>query len=295
MRCSQLSTVWAPADIGLYTGPVGVGTLYLVATPIGNLEDITYRAVRTLGDCDVIACEDTRHSRRLLDHCGIGRPLVSYHEHNERDRAAELLARLRRGEKVALISDAGTPLISDPGYRLVHEAAAEGIPVVPVPGASAILTALTASGLPTDSFFFGGFLPPKSSQRQKRLEQLRLLDAVLVFYDAPHRILEALADVGAILGPRSCVLSRELTKMHEEFLRGTPKELLAVLGARESVKGEITLVIGKPVPSELDERPIPEAVEELISAGSPQMEAIKEVARHRGLSKREVYAVYSRR
>ncbi len=274
---------------------MAAGTLYLVATPIGNLEDITFRAVRILGECDVIACEDTRHSRRLLDHHGIGRPLVSYHEHNERERTADLLDRLRRGDKVALISDAGTPLICDPGYRLVHEAASEGIEVVPVPGASAILTALTASGLPTDSFFFGGFLPPKSTQRRKRLTELRGLDAVLVFYEAPHRILESLGDVGEVLGPRNCVISRELTKMHEEFVRGTPEELLAVLSAREAVKGEITLVIGKPVLQATDDRPIPEAVDALIADGSPQMEAIKAVAHNRGLSKREVYAAYTRR
>lgn len=274
---------------------MGSGILYLVATPIGNLEDITFRAVRVLRECDVIACEDTRHSRRLLDHHSVDRPLISYHEHNERERSAELLERLRRGENVALISDAGTPLVSDPGYRLVHQAATDGIAVVPVPGASAILTALTASGLPTDSFFFGGFLPAKSTQRRKRLEELQGLDAVLVFYEAPHRVLESLADVIAVLGARECVLTRELTKLHEEFLRGTAVEVLALLEARESIKGEITLVIGKPLLPAADGRPIRDAVDELISAGSPQMEAIKSVARSRGLSKRDVYAEYMKR
>jgi 16S rRNA (cytidine1402-2'-O)-methyltransferase len=273
---------------------VGAGTLYLVATPIGNLEDMTFRAVRVLREAGVIACEDTRHSRKLLDHFGIDRPVVSYHDHNEMERSGSLLDRLQGGESVALISDAGTPLISDPGYRLVHEAARQGIPVVPVPGASAILAALTASGLPTDSFFFAGFLPPKSGQRRKRLEELQSLDSVLVFYEAPHRILESLADIGEVLGSRECVLTRELTKLHEEFLRGAPTELAATLRQKEAIKGEMTLVIGKPVAPPPDDRPVPEAVAALISLGSPQMEAIKEVARQRGLSKRTVYDLYVR-
>lgn len=268
------------------------GTLYLIATPIGNLEDITQRALRILAEVDLIACEDTRHSRRLLDHHGISRPLVSYHEHNEADRSLDLLERLRQGTSIALISDAGTPLISDPGYRLVSQAAAEGLSIVPVPGASAILTALTASGLPTDSFFFGGFLPPKAGHRRRRFEELKDLESVLIFYEAPHRILECLADAADILGERPSVLTRELTKIHEEFLRGTPSQILSVLESREAIKGEITIVFGKPLPAAADSMPVPDAVDLLIAAGTPHMDAIKRVARDRGLPKREVYIEY---
>src|SRR6266852_5445816 len=196
------------------------GTLYLVATPIGNLEDITHRAVRILREVDLIACEDTRHTRRLLDHYGIARPVTSYHEHNETARAEELVARLAAGTNLALVSDAGMPLVSDPGYRVVAAAVRAGIPVVPVPGASALVAALAASGLPTDSFYFVGFLSAKSGQRARALEAVRDQTATLVFYEAPHRILDALEDVERILGPRQVVVARELTKVHEEFLRG---------------------------------------------------------------------------
>lgn len=263
--------------------------LYLVATPIGNLEDITVRALRILKDVvDRIACEDTRHSRKLLDHYGIAKPLVSYHEHNERERVEELLSALRAGERIALISDAGTPLISDPGYRLVAAAAAEGIPVVPIPGASAILTALCASGLPTDSFAFGGFLPPKQGQRRKALEFWADSPATLVFYEAPHRIAEALEDVCAILGDRPVVLARELTKMHEEFLRGTAREVREQLKTANT-RGEMVLLIGRGTATVRDDRPLAEAVAAAIRGGMERMDAIKHIARQRGLSKREVY------
>ena len=197
-----------------------LGTLSIVSTPIGNLEDITLRAARVLREADLIACEDTRHTRKLLDHIGVSKPLVSYHEHNETARAAELVERLAAGANIALVSDAGTPLLSDPGYRLVEAAIAAGIPVIPIPGASAVLSALAASGLPTDEFRFGGFLPPKTTQRRKTLEALREERCTLIFYEAPHRILEALEDVEAVLGARPVVVARELTKLHEEFLRG---------------------------------------------------------------------------
>jgi 16S rRNA (cytidine1402-2'-O)-methyltransferase len=266
------------------------GKLYLVATPIGNLEDITYRAVRVLKEADLIACEDTRHTRVLLDHYGIGRPTISYHEHNESGRAPDLIERLKGGQNIAVVSDAGTPLISDPGYRLVNQALAEDIAVVPIPGASAILAALTASGLPTDAFHFGGFLPAKATQRRKTLESIRDLDSSVVFYETPHRILEALEDITAVLGERPMVLTRELTKMHEEFLRGTAAQVLETLRQRPSVKGEMTLVIGKPLAVDTSGIPIPEAVNALIRDGVPRMEAMKTVARERGLSKRDVYA-----
>ncbi len=267
-----------------------IGKLYLVATPIGNLEDITYRAVRVLKEAGLIACEDTRHTRGLLDHYGIDRPTISYHEHNETGRTPDLIARLKGGQSIAVVSDAGTPLISDPGYRLVNQALAEGIEVVPIPGPSAILAALTASGLPTDAFHFGGFLPAKTSQRRKTLEAVREFDCSLVFYETPHRILEALEDVAAVLGERPIVLTRELTKMHEEFLRGTAAEVLERLRERPSIKGEMTLVIGKPVAAVASGIPIPDAVNALIAGGMPRMDAMKTVARERGLSKREVYA-----
>lgn len=265
------------------------GLLYLVATPIGNLEDITYRAVRVLGEVDVIACEDTRQTHKLLDRYAIHKPTVSYHEHNEAERSEDLVARLLGGTNIALVSDAGMPLVSDPGYRLVRAAIEAGVTVIPIPGASASLSALAASGLATDAFHFGGFLPPKAGQRARVLESLAEEEATLVFYEAPHRILETLESIEATLGPRPVVVARELTKIHEEFLRGTAAEVRAQLASRDSVKGEITLLIGKAVAPPPDDTPIEEAVEALIREGVPRMDAIKQVARRRGLSKREVY------
>lgn len=263
--------------------------LYLVATPIGNLEDITVRALRILREeVDRIACEDTRHSRKLLDHYGISKPLVSYHDHNERDRTSELLAALEAGERIALISDAGTPLIADPGFRIAAAAAAAGIPVIPVPGPSAILTALCAAGLPTDAFVFGGFLPPKQGQRRKTLESWAPSHATLVFYEAPHRILESLDDIDAVLGPRPVVLARELTKLHEQFLRGTASEIRAQL-TPANLRGEMVLLIGRGTAAVRDDRPLSEAVEDAIRGGMDRMDAIKHIARQRGLSKRDVY------
>jgi len=270
------------------------GKLFIVATPIGNLDDVTYRAVRVLGEVDVIACEDTRHSRKLLDHYGIEKPLVSYHEHNELPRSGELVDHLLAGKNIALISDAGTPLISDPGYRIVSQAAAAGVTVVPIPGASAVLAALTASGLPTDTFYFGGFLPAKTTQRRRTLDTLRTFPSTLVFYEAPHRVRESLQDIAEVLGRRQVVLMRELTKLHEEILRGTASEIAQILGERDSIKGEITMVIGKAAGPEPDARPMAEAIDELIAAGMNTMDAIKSIARERGLNKRDVYAEYER-
>ena len=287
------TTTIYPSDgdpTGAAPGP-GRGRLFVVATPIGNLEDITYRAVRVLGEVDLIACEDTRQTRKLLDHYAIRRPTISFHEHNEAERAAELAARLCAGARIALVSDAGVPLVSDPGYRLVRAAVEAGIPVEPVPGASAALAALSASGLPTDAFHFGGFLPAKPGQRAHALEKLVEEQATLVFFEAPHRIVEALETVEQVLGPRPVVVARELTKIHEEFLRGTPGEVRAALAGREAIKGEITLLIGKAVSPAPADTPIETAVETLIRAGTPRMDAIKQVARRRGLSKREVYAM----
>jgi 16S rRNA (cytidine1402-2'-O)-methyltransferase len=265
------------------------GRLFVVATPIGNLEDFTYRAVRVLKEAAVIACEDTRQSRKLLDHYSIDRPMVSYHEHNEAERSVELVSRMLAGESVALISDAGMPLVSDPGYRLVHAAVAAGVTVEPVPGPSAVMAALAASGLPTDAFRFCGFLPAKPGQRQHFLESLIVEEATLVFFEAPHRILETLEDLQAIMPDRPVVFARELTKLHEEFLRGTAAELREILVQREVIRGEITLLVGKGLRVAQTSGSLDEEVEALVKAGLPKMDAIKAVAKKRGLSKREVY------
>src|SRR6266478_3230052 len=228
-------------------GSLGPGSaLYLVATPIGNLEDITLRALRVLKEVDVIACEDTRQTQKLLSHYSIQTRMVSYHEHNEMTKAAELVVDLESGAKIALVTDAGMPGISDPGFRLIALAIRHHVPVVPVPGASAFLAALVASGLPTDSFRFSGFLPAKSGQRRQMLESVKDSPRTQLFYEAPHRVKEAVEDVVEILGgDRHVVTAREVTKIHEEFLRGRASEVLEVLNAREDIKGEITLLIGK--------------------------------------------------
>jgi 16S rRNA (cytidine1402-2'-O)-methyltransferase len=264
------------------------GTLYVVGTPIGNLEDITYRAVRVLREADLIACEDTRQTRKLLDHYGISKPVISYHEHNEAERTPELIGRLLSGAPVALVSDAGTPLVSDPGYRLVTASIESGIAVVPVPGPSAVLAALTASGMATDVFFFGGFLPAKAGQRRRALEAAQTIPATLIYYEAPHRIVETLEEIEQVLGERRVVMARELTKIHEEFLRGPVAEVRHQLAARGSIKGEITLLIERGGPK-ADDRPLTEAVDDAERSGLSRMDAIKAVARERGLSKREVY------
>src|SRR5947208_5568434 len=219
------------------------GTLYVVATPIGNLEDITLRALRVLKEVDVIAAEDTRHTQILLSHYGIRTPLTSYHEHNEKTKARQLMSRLERGEQIALVSDAGTPAISDPGYRLAVEAIRGGIPVIPIPGASALTAVLSAGGLPTDRFVFDGFLPAKKQERRARLRALSSETRTLVIYEAPHRLTETLNDLVEILGDRETVLAREVSKVHEEFLRGRLTEVAKQIAGRE-IKGELTLLIG---------------------------------------------------
>jgi len=270
------------------------GLLYVVATPIGNLEDITYRAVRILKEVNWIACEDTRTTRRLLDHYGISTRTISYHEHNELERAEDLLARLGQGETGALVSDAGTPLLSDPGYRVVHAAVEAGIRVEAIPGASALLTALVTSGLPTDQFHFAGFLPAKQGQRTRLLESLRDEPATLIFYEAPHRILESLDDIASILRDRVTVVARELTKVHEEILRGAPSEIRAQLESRDAIRGEFVILIAKASQPVYDDTPPQEAVEALIRAGVSRMDAMKTIARQRGLSKRDVYKLVTK-
>jgi 16S rRNA (cytidine1402-2'-O)-methyltransferase len=269
------------------------GRLYVVSTPIGNLEDITYRAVRILKEVDWIACEDTRTTRRLLDHYGIATRVISYHEHNEAERAAELIERITQGENGALVSDAGTPLLSDPGYRIVHAAAEAGVRVEPLPGPSALLAALVVSGLPTDQFHFGGFLPPRQGQRKRLLESLADEEATLIFYEAPHRIMEALEDIAAVMGNREVVAARELTKMYEEVLRGTAAEVGATLAARDSIRGEFVILIGKALTPATNDVPIEETIAVLMAAGVERMDAMKTVARERGLSKREIYKLMS--
>jgi 16S rRNA (cytidine1402-2'-O)-methyltransferase len=253
------------------------------------MEDITLRALRVLRDeVAVIACEDTRQTQKLLTHYEIRKPLMSYHEHNEATRTAELIQTLQAGDSVALVSDAGTPLLSDPGYRLVSAAVETGLQVVPIPGASAILSALTASGLATDSFLFVGFLPPKSAARRRRLESLAAQTATIVAYESPHRVLETLTDITEVFGDRPLVLARELTKLHEEFLRGTAGGIHGQLAARNSIRGEITLVIGRGEANTTIDDPITE-VRRLETEGVSRMEAIKSVAKQLGLPKRQVY------
>lgn len=272
----------------------------MVGTPIGNLEDITLRAIRTLKEADLIACEDTRQTAKLLNHYGIEKPMVSYHEHNELTRSAQLIVRLERGENVAIVSDAGMPGVSDPGYKLVHLAIRRHVPVVPIPGASAFLSALVASGLPTDSFRFGGFLPAKASARRNTLESIEDSRRTEVFYEAPHRIVEALRDVVALLGTdRPVVVAREVTKLHEEFLRGQASEVLAALEKRGEIRGEITLLIGKAEKGMGAKSPVTtvaQRVRELIQSEElDEKAALKQAARDFGLSKSQAYREWQRR
>jgi 16S rRNA (cytidine1402-2'-O)-methyltransferase len=268
------------------------GTLYVVATPIGNLEDITYRAVRVLKEADLIACEDTRHTAKLLHHYEIDKPTVSYHEHNEAARAEELVAKMEQGLKVAQVSDAGMPGISDPGYRVIKLAIERGIQVVPIPGASAVVAALAASGLPTDSFQFLGFLPARSGERRTLLESVRSAQQTTVVYEAPHRIAETMKDIVELLGTeRPVVLARELTKVHEEFIRGSAAEILQRV-QQYQLKGEMTLLLGKneraTVPAA--RTGIASRVEEIMREGSvDENTALKVVAKELGVSKSEAY------
>jgi len=270
------------------------GTLYVVSTPIGNLEDITHRAVRILGEVDLIACEDTRHTRKLLERYGIKTRTISYHEHNEQERSRELVDLLAGGTNLAIVSDAGTPGISDPGFRLVRLAIAKQLPVVPVPGPNALITALVASGLPTDEFFFGGFLPARSGARQARLNELRSIPGTLIFYEAPHRLAAALSDAHEILGERQAVVARELTKLHEEIGRGRLSELATRFSSVESARGEIVLIIDRKViegePRESNPNTsIGILIETFEKSGSDHRAALKKAARELGLSRAEAY------
>jgi len=277
--------------------------LYLVATPIGNLEDITLRALRVLKDVDVIACEDTRQTQKLLNHYAIATRTTSYHEHNEMTRAAELVKEMQEGASVALVADAGMPGISDPGYRLISLAIRHHVPVVPIPGASAFLAALVASGLPTDSFRFSGFLPAKRGERRAALEAIKASPRTQVFYEAPHRVVEALEDICEVLGDaRHVVIAREVTKLYEEFLRGRAGEVLETLKSRDGLKGEITLLIGKAEEGEargaadaLVRPSVRQRVAQIMAEEKvDEKAALKKVAKERGVSKSEAYREWQR-
>ncbi|HEX5966283.1 MAG TPA: 16S rRNA (cytidine(1402)-2'-O)-methyltransferase [Pyrinomonadaceae bacterium] len=267
------------------------GSLYLVATPIGNLADITHRALHVLTNVELIACEDTRHTRKLLQHYGITTKTVSYHEHNEQERAQQLIDLLREGKDVAVVSDAGTPSISDPGFRLVRAAIENEIAVVPVPGPSALISALIAAGLPTDEFFFGGFLPARSNARRTRLTKLRSVPGTLIFYEAPHRLAETLKDALEALGEREAVVARELTKLHEELRRGRLSEL-AEHYSKEQPRGEIVLLIDRTALETTDNtsvQSISSLVDQLERDGLDHRAALKKAARELGLSRAEAY------
>ena len=269
------------------------GTLYLVATPIGNLQDITFRALEVLRTVDVIACEDTRHTQKLLNHYSIKNRLVSYHEHNETTRAPELAELLKQGKSIAVVSDAGTPAICDPSYRIVEKAREIGARIVPIPGAVAFVNALIVSGLPTDSLFFGGFLPSKKSERRRRFEEVKEIPATLVFYETPHRIEKSLADALEILGDRRAAIARELTKIHEEIITGNLSEIFSRV-AGNSMKGEIVLILDRKSSesTRLDVKgagTLKSRLTELESEGIERKAALKKIAKEFGLTRSEVY------
>ena len=267
------------------------GTLYIVATPIGNLQDISPRAVETLRGVDVIACEDTRHTQKLLNHLGIRSKLISYHQHNEESRSDEMVEMLTEGKSIAVVSDAGTPAINDPGFRVVKKAIASGIDVVSVPGPSAIVTALVGSGLRADAFFFAGFLPAKKGERQRRLRELASVPATLIFYEAPHRLAASLEDCLLMLGDRDAVVARELTKINEEFVRNQLSHLISHFNSQKP-KGEIVLLIDRGSSVEHDRSSfdrLPERVSELEASGLDRKAALKQAAKEFGVSRSEAY------
>ena len=268
------------------------GVLYIVATPIGNLEDITLRALRILKEVDLIAAEDTRHTRKLLTHYGVNTPLTSYYDHIETEKAPTLIAQLLAGKSIALVSDAGSPGIADPGYRLVKGAAEAGVTVVPIPGPSSVIALLSMSGLPTDRFVFEGFLPAKTAQRRKALQRLTQEERTIFFFESPHRLLDTLLDIENILGKRLIVIGRELTKLHEEVLRGSVTDVRIQLQSRD-IKGEVTLLVSgatEKAPS-LDETLLAEDIRALRAQGLKLKEIAQIISERRGVSKREIYAL----
>lgn len=268
------------------------GTLFVVATPIGNLADITQRAIKTLREVDLIACEDTRHTQKLLNHFGIQTKTISYHEHNEQQRTEQLIEKLKQGSNIAVVSDAGSPAISDPGFRIVRSAIDQDLNVVPIPGPSALISALTVAGLPTDEFFFAGFLPSRSLARRTRLQGLASIPGTLVFYESPHRLAATLKDALEVLGEREAVVARELTKLHESLRRGKLSELAEHYATAEEPRGEIVLLIDRTVLKN-DFKETTKSVSELVadfeSAGLDNRAALKKAARELGLSRAEAY------
>lgn len=266
-------------------------TLYIVATPIGNLEDMTYRAVRILGEVDLVAAEDTRHSLKLLSHFGISKSMTSYFDHNQQFKGERILNALRQGKSVALISDAGTPCISDPGYQLVRDAVAEGIPVVPVPGACAAVTALSASGMPTDTFSFAGFPPPRQGKRRSFLNGMSALPGTLVLYEAPHRLLETLNDIHELLGERQIIVARELTKIYEEYVRGTASQVITAL-SQTVVRGEVVLLIAPGETALPESEPLEDVLGRLMADGTLSVkDAARKASEITGVSRSEAYTV----
>ncbi len=272
------------------------GTLHLIPTPIGNLEDITFRALRVLKEADVIAAEDTRQTKKLCNHFEIATPLISYHEHNKESSGHKLIEELKSGKNIALVSDAGTPCISDPGYELVVQALAEEIPVVPLPGANAALCALISSGLPTQHFYYYGFLKRNKKEKKEELQHVKGIRDTLIFYEAPHRLKETLLAIQEVLGNRRIVLCRELTKKFEEFIRGTVEEVL-VWSQEETIRGEFCIIIEGTIEEEervvwWESLTMLEHIEHYLKDDIPSKEAIKMVAKERGLQKRVVYQEY---
>ena len=265
-------------------------TLYIIATPIGNLEDMTYRAVRILAEVDLIAAEDTRHSLKLLNHYGISKPLTSYFDHNQQIKGERILNALRQGKSVALISDAGTPCVSDPGYQLVRDAVAENIPVVPIPGACAAIAALSASGLPTDTFTFAGFPPSRQGKRRTFLTRMNALPGTLVLYEAPHRLLDTLNDIREVMGERQVIVARELTKIFEEFIRGSASEVIATV-SQGIVRGEVVILIAPGTVVSQEAETLENVLSRLMACGTLSVKDIAiQAAVISGVSRSEAYS-----
>lgn len=271
---------------------ISSGKLYLVGTPIGNLEDITLRAIRTLKEADLIAAEDTRRTGKLLQHLQVSTPQISYHEHSPSSRIDELMGRLQQGENIALVTDAGMPSISDPGVKLVRAAIALSIDVVPIPGGTAAISALAASGLATDKFVFEGFLPPKEKDRQERLELLKYETRTIVLYEAPHRLVKTLTDLARVVGKeRELALARELTKIHEEFWRGSVGDAIALYAGQKQPKGEYTVLLKGAIETTLitSEAELKVELQQLLDQGMTRSQASRQLAKLTSLSRREIY------
>lgn len=281
----------SPTEKSIRTTLPSFGTLFVVATPIGHMEDITLRAIRTLKEVDLVAAEDTRHTRKLLTRYEVSTPVVSYHDHNKDKRTPELVGKLKAGNSIALVTDAGTPSVSDPGHFLVREAIKQAIPVVPIPGVSAAIAALSVSGLSTDSFVFIGFVPKKNAKRKQLLDQLKQEPRTLIFYESPKRVLALMQEILNIIGDRKAVMARELTKLHEEILRGPLSNMVKEISARPDLKGECTLLVeGWEGRQEIDRQALQNHLRRVCHDKDRSLsDAVKEVAREFGISKKVVY------